>query len=70
MVATGLGAAVLNDPVMGIVWLSERMGQYGQHLEAGQVVLAGSFVAPVECPPGTEIHADYGDFGSATISFA
>ena len=24
--ATGLGAAVLNDPVMGIVWLSERMG--------------------------------------------
>lgn len=70
VVATGLGAAVLNDPVMGIVWLSERMGQYGQYLEAGQVVLAGSFVAPVECPPGTNIHADYGPFGAVSVCFA
>ncbi|WP_306046469.1 2-oxo-hept-4-ene-1,7-dioate hydratase [Nioella sp. MMSF_3534] len=70
VVATGLGAAVLNDPVMGIVWLSDRMGQYGQNMEAGQVVLAGSFVAPVECPPGTDIHADYGRFGSVSVRFA
>lgn len=70
VVATGLGAAVLNDPVMGIVWLSDRMGKYGQYLEAGQVVLAGSFVAPVECPPGTAIHADYGPFGAVSVCFA
>lgn len=69
VVATGLGAAVLNDPVMGIVWLSERMGQYGQRIEAGQVVLAGSFVAPIECPSGTEIDADYGPFGRVSIAF-
>nr|WP_319388009.1 2-oxo-hepta-3-ene-1,7-dioic acid hydratase [uncultured Cohaesibacter sp.] len=67
--ATGLGAAVLNDPVMGIVWLSERMGQYGQRIEAGQVVLAGSFIAPIECPSGTCIHADYGSFGQVTVNF-
>ena len=67
--ATGLGAAVLNDPVMGIVWLSERMGQYGQRIEAGQVVLAGSFIAPIECPSGTYIHADYGSFGQVTVNF-
>ncbi len=69
VVATGLGAAVLNDPVMGIVWLSERMGQYGQRIEAGQVVLAGSFVAPIECPSGTKIDADYGPFGRVSIAF-
>jgi 2-oxo-hept-3-ene-1,7-dioate hydratase len=69
VVATGLGAAVLNDPVMGIVWLSERMGQYGQRIEAGQVVLAGSFIAPIECPPGTRVEADYGSFGRAAIAF-
>lgn len=63
VVATGLGAAVLNDPVMGIVWLSKRMGQYGQ------VVLAGSFIAPIECPPATEISADYGGFGSVCVNF-
>lgn len=69
VVATGLGAAVLNDPVMGIVWLAERMEKYGQRIEAGQVVLSGSFVAPVECPPGTRIHADYGPFGQVSVAF-
>lgn len=70
VVATGLGAAVLNDPVMGIVWLARRMSQYGQRIEAGQVVLAGSFIGPVECPPGTRIAADYGPFGHVSIAFA
>ena len=69
VVATGLGAAVLDDPVTGLVWLARRMGQYGQRIEAGQVVLSGSFIAPVECPPGTEIAADFGPFGRVDIAF-
>ncbi|MBV7378427.1 2-oxo-hept-4-ene-1,7-dioate hydratase [Maritimibacter dapengensis] len=67
--ATGLGAAVLDDPVMGIVWLARRMHQYGQRIEAGQVILSGSFIAPLECPPGTGIDADFGPFGHVSISF-
>lgn len=70
VVATGLGAAVLNDPVTGLVWLARRMAQYGQRIEAGQVVLSGSFIGPVECPPGTRIHADFGPFGSIGVNFA
>ena len=69
VVASGLGAAVLDDPVMGIVWLARRMGQYGQRIEAGQIVLSGSFIGPVECPPGTRISADYGPFGSVSVAF-
>ena len=69
VVATGLGAAVLDDPVMGIVWLARRMGQYGQRIKAGQVILSGSFIAPLECPSGTVIDADFGPFGSVSISF-
>ncbi|MGL4281171.1 MAG: 2-oxo-hept-4-ene-1,7-dioate hydratase [Albidovulum sp.] len=69
VVATGLGAAVLNDPVTGLVWLSRRMARYGQRIEAGQVVLSGSFIGPVECPPGTRIHADFGPFGSLGVTF-
>ncbi|WP_281841055.1 2-oxo-hept-4-ene-1,7-dioate hydratase [Sinisalibacter aestuarii] len=69
VVATGLGAAVLDDPVTGLVWLARRMGHYGQRIEAGQVVLSGSFIGPVECPPGTEIRADFGPFGSVAIDF-
>ena len=67
--ATGLGAAVLDDPVMGLVWLARRMGRYGQRIDAGQVILSGSFIAPLECPPGTRVDADFGPFGSVSISF-
>ena len=69
VVATGLGAAVLNDPVMGIVWLAARMGHYGQAMQPGQVILSGSFIAPIECPSGTRIAADYGTFGRVEIGF-
>ena len=67
---TGLGAGVLDDPVTSVLWLARRMADYGQQIEPGDIVLSGSFVRPVECPPGTHIHADFGPFGSVEISFA
>ena len=66
---TGLGAGVLNDPVESVVWLARRMSQYGQQIEAGQVILSGSFIRPVECPSGTHIETDFGAFGSVKIAF-
>ncbi|MEM7464906.1 MAG: 2-oxo-hept-4-ene-1,7-dioate hydratase [Pseudomonadota bacterium] len=67
---TGLGAGVLNDPVESVAWLARRMAQYGQRIEPGHIILSGSFIRPVECPSGAEIHADFGGFGSVDISFA
>jgi 2-oxo-hept-3-ene-1,7-dioate hydratase len=67
---TGLGAGVLDDPVMGIVWLVRRLAQYGQGLAAGDIVLSGSFIRPVECPPGTHVQADFGPFGAVSVRFA
>ncbi|UWR05403.1 2-oxo-hepta-3-ene-1,7-dioic acid hydratase (plasmid) [Ruegeria conchae] len=67
---TGLGAGVLNDPIESVVWLARRMATYGQSIEPGQIILSGSFIRPVECPSGTEIHADFGAFGSVDIRFA
>ena len=67
---TGLGAGVLNDPVESVVWLARRMAGYGQTIDAGQVILAGSFIRPLECPPGTRIDADFGAFGSVGIGFS
>lgn len=67
---TGLGAGVLNDPVESVVWLARRMAQYGQKIEAGQVILSGSFIRPIECPPGSHIEANFGDFGAVEIRFA
>ncbi len=66
---TGLGAGVLNDPVQGIVWLAERLATNGQKIRAGDVVLSGSFIRPLEAPSGSRFSADYGPFGHVDISF-
>jgi 2-oxo-hept-3-ene-1,7-dioate hydratase len=66
---TGLGAGVLDDPVTGIVWLVHRLAAYGQGIEAGQVVLSGSFIRAVEAPPGSRFSADFGTFGTVSVAF-
>jgi len=67
---TGLGAGVLNQPAQGIAWLANRLAAYGETLRAGDVVLSGSFVRPVECPHGSTLLADFGEFGSVSLYFA
>lgn len=67
---TGLGAGVLNDPVQSVVWLARRMAYYGQSIAPGHIILSGSFIRPVECPPGSVIQADFGNFGRVDVSFA
>ena len=67
---TGLGAGVLNQPARGIAWLANRLGQYGQRIDAGQIVLSGSFIRPVEARHGDTIHADFGPMGTVSCFFA
>ncbi|WP_299044017.1 2-oxo-hept-4-ene-1,7-dioate hydratase [uncultured Tateyamaria sp.] len=67
---TGLGAGVLNDPVESVVWLARRMAIYGNTIKSGQVILSGSFIRPIECPANTDIHADFGNFGSVDLRFS
>ena len=67
---TGLGAGVLNDPVTGILWLVHRLAHYGGGLSTGDIVLSGSFIRPIEAPPGSVFDADFGAFGSVSVSFS
>jgi 2-oxo-hept-3-ene-1,7-dioate hydratase len=68
---TGLAAGVLNHPATGIVWLVRRLiEQEGHGLDAGEVVLSGSFIRPIETAKGDTIHADYGPLGTVSCHFA
>lgn len=67
---TGLGAGVLNHPAAGIAWLANRLGTYGSSIAAGDVVLSGSFVRPVEARHGDTIVADFGRYGTVSVFFA
>ncbi|MCU0926574.1 MAG: 2-oxo-hepta-3-ene-1,7-dioic acid hydratase [Hydrogenophaga sp.] len=66
---SGLGAAVLNHPANGVAWLANKLAPYGERLEAGEIVLGGSFTRPVACAAGDVFHADYGPLGSISLHF-
>ncbi|MDB5517852.1 MAG: hpaH [Tardiphaga sp.] len=67
---TGLAAGVLNHPATGVAWLANKIAPHGLALEPGQVVLAGSFIRPIEVRKGDTIVADYGPYGTVSCYFA
>ena len=64
---TGLGAGVLDDPAMGIVWLANRLQGIGIALTAGEMILAGSFTRPIDCRAGDHFRVDFGYLGTLTL---
>lgn len=66
---SGLGAAVLNYPGNGVAWLANKLALHDESLDAGEIVLGGSFTRPVPCAAGDTFHADYGPLGSISLRF-
>lgn len=67
---TGLGAAVLGDPVASVLWLVHHLARRGQRIAAGEIILSGSLIRPIDAPAGSVVEAAFGDFGTARVSFA
>jgi 2-oxo-hept-3-ene-1,7-dioate hydratase len=66
---TGVAAGVLGHPAMGVAWLANKLGSLGTPLEAGHLVLAGSFTRVVWAQKGDTIRADFGSLGSISLQF-
>jgi 2-oxo-hept-3-ene-1,7-dioate hydratase len=66
---TGVAAGVMNHPANAISWLANRLSRYGETLQAGEVLLSGSFIRPVEVSRGTTIDVEYGRFGTVSCYF-
>ncbi|MEI9533974.1 2-oxo-hept-4-ene-1,7-dioate hydratase [Moellerella wisconsensis] len=66
---SGVAAAVLNHPANGVAWLANKLAPHNVELDAGQIILAGSFTRPVPVRRGDTFHADYGVMGSISCHF-
>ncbi|WP_332777642.1 2-oxo-hept-4-ene-1,7-dioate hydratase [Polaromonas sp.] len=66
---TGLAAGVQGHPAIGVAWLAMKLSAWGECLEAGEVVLAGSFTRPVTASVGDLFDADYGPLGRFEFRF-
>ncbi|MCF4006021.1 fumarylacetoacetate hydrolase family protein [Corynebacterium uropygiale] len=67
---SGVAAAVLNHPATGVAWLANKLAEHGDHLKAGDFILAGSFTRPMWVEPGDTVLADYGELGTVTCRFS
>lgn len=66
---SGVAAAVLNHPATGVAWLANKLAQHDDRLEAGELVLAGSFTRPMWVSRGDTVLADYRELGTISCRF-
>jgi len=69
IIETGVAAGVLDHPVSGVAWLANKFHQHGARLEAGEIILAGSFTRPMWVARGDEVLCDYGPMGVISCRF-
>ena len=66
---TGLGAGILDDPITSVLWLAKRLAEYDKTIKKGDIIMAGSFIRPIEAPSGSDFFADFGPWGTVCCSF-
>jgi 2-oxo-hept-3-ene-1,7-dioate hydratase len=66
---TGVAAGVLGHPAHGVAWLTKKLGEFGEELAAGEIVLSGSFIRPVAAANGDRFEADFGALGKIAFAF-
>jgi 2-oxo-hept-3-ene-1,7-dioate hydratase len=67
---SGVAAAVLGHPALGVAWLANKLAPWNETLKPGEIILSGSFTAPVFAAPGDRFVVDYNTLGSIAVRFA
>ena len=70
VVSTGVGAAVLGNPIRGVAWLANKLGELGGSLKAGDLVLAGALHASLPVSAGAVVRAEFTEIGTVNAVFS
>jgi 2-keto-4-pentenoate hydratase len=65
---SGVGSAVMGNPVNAVVWLANKLGSFGVTMTAGSVVLSGSFIKAIPFAAGDTISALFNTLGDVTFA--
>lgn len=58
------------NPLLPIVWLANFLSTQGIGLQAGQVVITGSYVGVLDVPVNQPLHVQFGEAGSLSVHFS
>ncbi|GAX91269.1 2-keto-4-pentenoate hydratase [Effusibacillus lacus] len=53
--SVGAGAAALGHPAVCVSWLANKLGEMGEGIEAGDIVLSGALAGAVSVQPGQNV---------------
>lgn len=64
----GTAAAALDHPMVPLTWLANELSRTGVGMKQGQMVSTGTLTGMLAPKPGETFLADFGPFGSVTVS--
>jgi 2-keto-4-pentenoate hydratase len=67
---TGVASAVMGNPLNAVAWLANKLHSLGVALEAGHVVLSGSFIKAIRFGAGDVVAADFTALGTVQLAVA
>lgn len=70
VVSIGAGAAVLGHPAAAVAALANHLGQRGQEIPAGAVILSGGVTEAISVEPGDHVSLRIQHLGSVSLHFA
>jgi len=65
----GTAAAALDHPLVPLTWLANELSRTGVGMKAGQMISTGTLTGMLAPKPGETYVADFGPFGSVTLTF-
>ncbi len=68
LVAEGTGAAVLGNPLHSVIWLAKKLQAFGRAIQAGDIIMTGSFVRQFPLVEGDDVRVDYTGIGHVAVS--
>jgi 2-keto-4-pentenoate hydratase len=63
VVATGRGDAVLGNPLNSVIWLARKLAEFGRAIEAGEIIMSGSFTRQFPIAPGDRVEVEFAGVG-------
>ncbi|MFM9937897.1 MAG: 2-keto-4-pentenoate hydratase [Hyphomicrobiaceae bacterium] len=65
----GLGANVLDGPLLALTWLVNELSGLGITLGAGEIITTGTCMPPLAVEPADEVVIDFGVLGTVSARF-
>ena len=66
---SGTGFEVMGNPINPVVWLANKLSEFGDYLRADETIISGSMVTPAELKPGDFVKVTYSRMGTVGARF-